>query len=563
MNVVKLKINPYQNTNTISINDKVLSSYSELNNFIKRPFLEWAHLFYETVEKEVYGEYKVIVVSGEFENILLSKLRAKYPSCIEYIYEEFEVNAKEEVRLETLEKLGKKYLEEYVRLDNKLFICDEAGRKIPIPMGYQATLDKEQASIIIVTNELAALDLANKKSGKFIIYFDNTSRVSRVHKSYILGLTMNKAYNFLEAFVKRQLYMPRIIYLYQQLIQKIETLTEEEARQLALAIQIDTYVWVNVRNEIEIGVEVPIEYKVIPPSASIPQIQAVVLNQRIASCDGKQLVGLTEGQTTIEFYKSLESTPFYKTAIRVSNTHTIEKMALSLDEMVMGVGKTQQANIEIYPEDAEDIEELEWISSDPQVAKVSEEGKIKTISEGKCIITLKGRRTQAELELTVRPQIKKITLSQNQWCAHVGDKQPIEVLIAPIEVYNREYRWFTTDETVAFVEMQDDGQEVMRAVGRGSCMITCQAVDGIATTSVAVIVSRRTCKRNDKHTWLSLCAISSILFFAFCTLKFDTGIIFSALLTWLLGIVAIISNKRDWLWVVILMLLIMMTLLMM
>ena len=56
MNKVSLKLNPYQEFNTISLNDQNLSVYSELNNFMKEPFLKWAGQFFDSVERELNDE---------------------------------------------------------------------------------------------------------------------------------------------------------------------------------------------------------------------------------------------------------------------------------------------------------------------------------------------------------------------------------------------------------------------------------------------------------------------------------------------------------------------------
>ena len=40
MNTLKLKLNPYKDINIASLDDKPLSPYSELNNYMKEPFFK-------------------------------------------------------------------------------------------------------------------------------------------------------------------------------------------------------------------------------------------------------------------------------------------------------------------------------------------------------------------------------------------------------------------------------------------------------------------------------------------------------------------------------------------
>lgn len=494
MNVVKLKINPYQNTNSIRINDKPLSPSSTLNSLEKRPFLEWAYIFFEIVEEAIGDEFKLIVTAGEFENILLSHLKTAHSRCTEYIYEPFEVDESDEIRLNTLETLGKKYLADYKKFEDNILICDEAIRKIALPMRYTTTFEEKQADVIMVNNEPESVDLAKKQDGKFIIYLDEPIQARRVGKSYVLGLTDSEAYKFLETVVQRKLYTPRIIALHHDLQQEAENLSAEELKLLARAIAIDSD----------------------------------------AMSDGE--VAATEVEEEVEAIEEVE-----------------EIAPMPLGEMVMGVDKTQKVDFEKYAIDEEDVTKIEVISDDPKVAVILDEGRIRTISEGTCTITLKGEHTQATITLIVRPQIKTITLSQSQWRAVVGEVKPIEVTVEPSDAYNTEYRWYTTDGSVATVASQKDGSQFLWARGVGSCMLTCQAVEGAATTSIAVVVDAQVEKKEGSHIWLILCTISCIAYFICYVMQAQVGIILSAILTWILGMVTIITRKADWIWALILM----------
>ena len=40
-NTLTIKLNPFSGINSITQNNKALPAYSQLNNFINKPFLEW------------------------------------------------------------------------------------------------------------------------------------------------------------------------------------------------------------------------------------------------------------------------------------------------------------------------------------------------------------------------------------------------------------------------------------------------------------------------------------------------------------------------------------------
>lgn len=57
MNTLKLKLNPYKDINIASLDDKPLSPYSELNNYMKEPFLSWVSKLLEAAEREINDDY--------------------------------------------------------------------------------------------------------------------------------------------------------------------------------------------------------------------------------------------------------------------------------------------------------------------------------------------------------------------------------------------------------------------------------------------------------------------------------------------------------------------------
>ena len=75
MNTLKLKLNPYKNVNNISLDDRPISSYSELSNFMKEPFLKWADKLLATAERELNDEYDLVVQAEEFERLFLQDLQ--------------------------------------------------------------------------------------------------------------------------------------------------------------------------------------------------------------------------------------------------------------------------------------------------------------------------------------------------------------------------------------------------------------------------------------------------------------------------------------------------------
>lgn len=92
MNTLKLKLNPYKDINIASLDDKPLSPYSELNNYMKEPFLSWVSKLLEAAEREINDDYCLEVVSESFEALFLEGMQNDFDSCKEYRTASFQVN---------------------------------------------------------------------------------------------------------------------------------------------------------------------------------------------------------------------------------------------------------------------------------------------------------------------------------------------------------------------------------------------------------------------------------------------------------------------------------------
>ena len=78
MNTLKIKLNPYKDINIASLDDKPLSPYSELNNYLKEPFLKWAHKLLDTAEREINDDYTLVVAAEEFEKLFFKRYAERF-----------------------------------------------------------------------------------------------------------------------------------------------------------------------------------------------------------------------------------------------------------------------------------------------------------------------------------------------------------------------------------------------------------------------------------------------------------------------------------------------------
>ena len=95
MNEIKLKYDPFQNKCTISMNGAPLPRYSALNSYANQMVLEGAFTLLQDISDELNDDFSLTVEGSTFEINFLRDLQARYPDCVEFITEKYEVDLME------------------------------------------------------------------------------------------------------------------------------------------------------------------------------------------------------------------------------------------------------------------------------------------------------------------------------------------------------------------------------------------------------------------------------------------------------------------------------------
>lgn len=74
MNHVALTYNPYKRTSRILINNKTISSYGEIANFLREPFSVWAGKILDAIARELNDDFELEFTSTDIETAILKKL---------------------------------------------------------------------------------------------------------------------------------------------------------------------------------------------------------------------------------------------------------------------------------------------------------------------------------------------------------------------------------------------------------------------------------------------------------------------------------------------------------
>lgn len=153
-------------------------------------------------------------------------------------------------------------------------------------------------------------------------------------------------------------------------------------------------------------------------------------------------------------------------------------------------GKNVQLSAVVTPQNVYN-KELEWISSDTDIAAVSGQGLVTANATGRAVITCRakdGSGVQSTCVITVWQPVTDITLSASGMALEVGDTKALTAQILPADASDKSVVWSSSNSQVAVVS--DCG--TVTAAGIGTAVITCRAQDGSGVVkSCTVAVSEK------------------------------------------------------------------------
>ena len=163
----------------------------------------------------------------------------------------------------------------------------------------------------------------------------------------------------------------------------------------------------------------------------------------------------------------------------------IEKINVSIDDPIIKKGETKKITVEILPEEAKD-QEIEYISSNKNVATVDSLGNILGIKSGNAVITVKAKENNvsANLSIQVYTPVTDMQLNIENLNLQVGDAFIIKPTILPTDASNQNIKYQSENSNIA----QVDNAGKITAIEEGTTKIIVQTEDGNITKEIQITV---------------------------------------------------------------------------
>ena len=231
---------------------------------------------------------------------------------------------------------------------------------------------------------------------------------------------------------------------------------------------------------VDVGSEIELKATVSPDSATYKDVTWASNTPSIATVDSNGVVkGLKAGKTTIT---ATADGKFDSVEITVSVPVADVKITSTETEVLKGGSITLKA--EVSPDDAT-YPEVTWSSDNEKVATVDQStGKVTGVSGGTAKITATAGGKTATVEITVKIQVEKVSLSVSASSFNAGGKVTLTPSIEPSDATNQEVTYTITEGKDYAVIIGND------LIGKYDGTVKVKATaDGISSEEVELTVN--------------------------------------------------------------------------
>lgn len=505
MNQVELIYNPYKEQSRILVNGHSVSEYSQLANYLREPFEVWEPIILECIEQELNDDFSLKIQAETIHYRLLRELAEQCPSCVSIEKAEFSLHEPALVRLEKERNLERKLksnneLEDKVRIfifsessliGDSVFgsFCKNYGCKIE---DGHLTDEKGMFEIVITTEPKKAEETeyqlvitineerSTEKTGRLCVTGKEETRYAEIMLSesqhyakiengiFSFGIGFDGLVALLWEMVEGIAAAPYIKRKRAELdTLDLETLecSEEEELDFKLVDSIEPITVAFCKIEMEVGESAAIKVETVPETDIQPDLEVKIGNPAILEQRGGALYGISDGETDVEIKVKGSVEPIFRKTIRVKRVIRISEIQFLKQNIVLRPGIDYKIEYVCIPEDADNIEELMWRSSNCEIAEV-ENGVIHTYKAGICDITAYAGNVEKTCHIQVKPEMSRIVVPDGLLTLTIGKEVSFFPSCEPSDCFDTRIFWKVENPEV----VKYDGRKIT-ACGLGETEI--------------------------------------------------------------------------------------------
>lgn len=427
-NIVEVCFNPYSCTTQILINGKPPSEYSSLIQFMTEPLYLWCNSLFDLLYSEINDYFSMIFTGRKFDADILKYLATNNDSCISFKHRTFMTDTPLQKRMILLNEVIKKggINVSRQRIDVDFIISDEKFRRYinELEIGNKfcyienhifsvSEYNKQATSskyLIILCNDFSIADKVDCNAKIGFVLKENSSKSFASFNNNLCYLGMKGNDDIFEALFECLLYAP----LCDAFVNCISSLDGNRSIVYTDGFRILTaikpLVKVDFPEEVELGRSINIKVYTEPQTGEAPEISFEYDRSGIVNCTNQRIEGIKEGMVNILLYEKGSNRAFALKQVKVKKRNRITSLLLSDTNLLLGIGDNKSLAVSYFPENADNSNTIEWLSTDTTVAIVNGNGTIHAVSVGRCQIICSAENVSVRTEIEVKPYLSDLII---------------------------------------------------------------------------------------------------------------------------------------------------------
>ncbi len=492
---VKLVNNPYMQRLSILIDGKSLSPYSSLYQHMNSPFYEWCDCILDDIGKHFNGEsFSLEFSSSDEEMNVMQVLASSHDLCTNYISLPLIRATSTSKRLRFLNSLIRdKQISDYafqnldalfvlseelsslendiMSLDVKNSFCKLQPQIVSMKNFSQVSNKPRETIFILTKRQLSAdkLKLFSNEEG-FLIQISDSFSQEIVFREKIGRLFVYQTRrNFLdEAIFKCLLFVP-LVQTLRKCVASFAPEIKNRYKEFFEEIQSTTNKIIPIAesNTIEQGRSVMIKFDsdIEELPVDIEDLCFTYSREGIIRCNGLLVEGLRSGSCNMYIHRKGEKNPSAEVSFKVIKRNRVQKIMFEYKSIELAEGSTYAVRFSVMPSDADNIDSITWITTNPQIASV-EKAVLQAYKAGSCDIRCVVENVSSSFRCIVRPVLVAIIPEEDTLRIACGDSRDLNIRIMPENAIDGRLLVTSMDMRVANVV----GQTV-HGVGKGRTII--------------------------------------------------------------------------------------------
>ena len=219
-----------------------------------------------------------------------------------------------------------------------------------------------------------------------------------------------------------------------------------------------------------------------PANATSKLLEWGTSNDKIATVDSRGMVTAIADGSAIITATTLDGSNI-SSACQLRVITPVTSIILSKSSVMLKVDQECKLDAIILPTNAT-IKKLQWISSNPNIATVDNEGNVKGLNIGSCVVVAAssdGTNVHETCYVTVQKKefVSQIVLDNDEVALLEGEEKRLSAVVLPSTADNKSLVWRSDNEKVATVG--EDG--LVHALSKGIAIISASSLDGSGVTS--------------------------------------------------------------------------------